>query len=654
MFWGKRKHRYEGGTEMKSKSKNRSIFLAIIALCEVLSLSVRYYVPTEEDAYAAISELMSSFHIDGLDPWARTMSYPMLILGKLFVNFHDFSFMVPIAFFGLLFLHLYIDKNADASKNTKGRMIGKIVLGVLFGIVQTMGLSVHNTAGLDFCFAGTYQLLLFIICSIGYGSLFVLALCSVEQLIEKNIDKLTDSVANVNKKELILSFIIVCTVYLIWILIFLPGSVDWDSHWAVEQYLAGHPNQHFPILSTWLYVGTLLLGRTLGNDGIGVFLYVFFQMLVMGYAVCKILRLEMLFKMSRCVRVVTVCYFTLVPIWGIFVQSQIKNTLFSAVFIIFICNLTELIFVEQENKKGLWIRLGTSAVLACLLQKQGQYVVLITLLILAVYDFAKRKKKECAVILATVLVITVGFNSFVTYGLGITKQDPDNPGELYSLPSVVTAYYIRENHDNLSAEEISTIEKVYSCDVDTLAGGYLRGLSDGTKCFWNPNSTSGEKVKYFALWIKEGFSHPLIYLEGILNHSYGYYVLAPTDRIENFEKESYYDYWMSYSDHDYNISYALDSYVVRDTASSLTHFFEQNSLTGWITNQGLSTWVIIAFAIMILCRGKNKNKKELFVLFGLILYALTCIASPVNGMIRYYLPILGLMPLVWTMVIRKD
>jgi len=637
----------------EAKNNKRIVFRSIItAILGALSLNVVYCVPSIEDCTGRITEYLTCVYISSISPWSGEMTGPITLIGKLGENFSRFTFSAVLLMVCLFFCTNMICKRLNSVQISKNYNVITYMVSIAFGLMQVMGFSAHYFQTLAFCLSSAYQVFLSAVVAAGYAMLFKLvfdALYYAVNLWHEKDKEYTEYKAIINR-EIVIYGIILAAVYLVWIVVFYPGSVDWDSHASVDFFLSGNMNQHHPVLTTWIHVVTLLIGRKLGSDNIGAAIYVVMQTIVVIYAFLKTIWIQQRINAPVFLRRLSIAFYSLVPVFGIFIQSNIKNTLFMGVFVIFLCNLAEVLLIEDERTQT-FVRMTVSAIFSCLLLNNAIYVVLILLLILAVCEGVRKQKKPFIVTFAIVFVFNIMFSILCTDILKYDKISDNGAGEAYSLPCMCTSYYLRNNMNSLTDKEKEVLSKVFTCDPQTLADGYIHGLSDGVKGNWNNESSLLDKLSYFALWIQEGATHPITYAEAILNQSYGYYVLAPTDNISNAGKESYMNYQMEYSDYSYHLEYK-QSGGIRDLFSAYTHLFERNSFTGILTNQGFTTWLLIAMMMIFAFR---KDKKCNYLVGILLIFILTCIASPVNALLRYYLPVFGAMPLMWGLVFgRRD
>lgn len=128
---------------------------------------------------------------------------------------------------------------------------------------------------------------------------------------------------------------------------FWPGSVDWDSWGQISQVLGVQEmTAHHTVLSTWLHGWLFRLGRALGSDNLGVFLYIVLQFLVCAWVFGQVTAFAARLGCSRGVQYAVTAFFALDPIWGAFIQTQVKDTLYAGLFVLFVLKTADLLLLS--------------------------------------------------------------------------------------------------------------------------------------------------------------------------------------------------------------------------------------------------------------------------------------------------------------------
>ena len=93
-----------------------------------------------------------------------------------------------------------------------------------------------------------------------------------------------------------------------------------------------------------------------------------------------------------------------------------------------------------------------------------------------------------------------------------------------------------------------------------------------------------------------------------------------------------------------NVHYLDKSGYLRYAFVQALSAFEKLPLVGLTTSIGFMAWLT---AVLGLWLARCKAKPVLPVFIGLGIFWMTCIASPVNDCMRYFLPVAGCLPLVF-------
>lgn len=468
---------------MRMKQKTKSIVTALLlgVLCAV-TLSAVITVPDWETARADLLIGMQ-YETTGLDLDAVPGWLAALVM--LHQNFPLDGWAWGPAAAGLAVLLCWVRGQREAKpKRTE------LVLSIVFGIAEVLGLSICKLGSWAFVFKNPYQLCVGVLCMAGYAVLFYHAVWGLYALLGRsrtggeNFPQ-TRFAAWFAKAPGRASSLLIGAAWLPWVAVFWPGSVDWDSWGQISQVLGVQEmTAHHTVLSTWLHGWLFRLGRALGSDNLGVFLYIVLQFLVCAWVFGQVTAFAARLGCSRGVQYAVTAFFALDPIWGAFIQTQVKDTLYTGLFVLFVLKTADLLLFPQEWQ-GSRPRLTAYAVLGvlcCLLRKNGIYAVVPMLLASAFTVSEKRLRRPVLAVLLAVCIGSFGFDTFTEKVLDIPAG---SVGEALSVPMQQTARYIRDYGNEVTDDERTAIEKVL--DYDAIAQSYMPELSDGVKQYYkNP------------------------------------------------------------------------------------------------------------------------------------------------------------------------
>jgi len=82
---------------------------------------------------------------------------------------------------------------------------------------------------------------------------------------------------------------------------------------------------------------------------------------------------------------------------------------------------------------------------------------------------------------------------------------------MLSVPFQQTARYVKYHADELSDEDIKTID--YVLNYDTLAERYKPEIADPVKNEYNKYTKTKDLIAYFKIWFKGLVKHPETYID---------------------------------------------------------------------------------------------------------------------------------------------
>lgn len=424
---------------------------------------------------------------------------------------------------------------------------------------------------------------------------------------------------------LCLGGILLC--WLPYLLVCYPGSVTYDGMYQLEQYFGlTQATNHHPWLSTLLMGWIVSLGGD--NLSLGVFFYVLFQSLVCAAAlagVCWQVRL----LAGRLWALLSLAFFALVPTFGGYAQMFVKDTLFYGVFAAFF--LCAVLFLKARGRVGLplWAALLLTGLLCALLRNNGLYIVVPTLFVLAPTARTLSARLGAAGLGAGILAACLCFNQLLLPAWGVA---PGSVREVLSLPFQQTARYVRTCGDTLTQEEIAVIDSVL--DYEALVTSYDPRVSDGVKNTYHGDSEALKE--YLGLWLRQGLRRPDVYLEAALNSMFGYFL--PGYRYGPFGGNYFF---MQQSQLGLEVEFAHPN--ATQLPDAFSQLWSQTPGLGLLNAPGTFSWLLVLASVALL---RRRRWAALAACLPLWLALGICCVSPVNGLVRYMLPIMAATPLL--------
>lgn len=504
----------------------------------------------------------------------------------------------------------------------------------------------------------------------------------------------------------LISAIVIALAWLPYLIVYFPGTLTWDGARSMNQFITDAPlENHHPVLMNALYAGLMTLGRTLYSDNLGLLLVVGFQ-----YAACVAafsLAVRQLVRMEapRGLTVASLVFYAAYPGWGLFAQTAIKDTLFFAVFCCFSLVLLRLLR-SQQPPSGAWVSLLLASLALCFTRNNGIYIVLPTLAAVALYFWAKKRRKtredaraaagavsssatpgirqpaharhaasmqpmarahsqhatgpldnhspdtphsaRTAAPRPALTALGVLAACLATYALvfqvawpalGInTKEDK----EMLSVPFQQTARTLLEHPDDVTDQERVAIAAILPSDQ--LPDLYLPDLADPVKesLLNEDGSLRGtDRSNYFAAWLSMGLRHPATYLRATLANTYAYFypfaLVGP-----DIDRPLYY-VWMQ--GEPINKTFAVHNVMPDSVRRPVTHFLDQQLETPGVAvlySPALFVWL---FLILLTYAAHTRNRQAWVLAVPALMLLLTVLAGPLNGQLRYVLPIAAMLPL---------
>lgn len=431
------------------------------------------------------------------------------------------------------------------------------------------------------------------------------------------------------------------------LLAFYPGTVIWDMGEMLAQLYSLRPMSTWhPVFTTWLFGGAVWLGRLLGSDNLGAFLFTLLQTAALGYALAQSVRFLARLKLSRAWRRAALLFFGLTPIFASFAQAIGKDTLYTAALLLFTLRAAETLRFGAPRGRRL-LGLGLWALLACLLRTNGLYVVLFSALLLWLAGTPRGRSLRVGGVLAGALALAFAFNNALLPALGI--QDESASG-FYSVLFQQSARALRDHGDTVTAQEYAAVDLVL--DAKALPQLYESIISDPVKYTFRQYgqgkaAQADALATYRGAWLSMLKRYPLTYVEAFVAGNSGYYAFTPKiDAARTFNYQG-------------GIRFVFETYALGEDARYL-HTVQIPALEkarvllaayarGWRRVPVLEltlfcpayTWLLAAAGFSLLRRRKWR---ELCAFAPAVFSLGVCLLAPVNDYFRYFLPIVAMCP----------
>lgn len=526
------------------------------------------------------------------------------------------------------------------------------VLAAIFSFFMLIGLTFVANGNLSFIFPGKKQFIIACITFAGYFVLFDVALSILYGYIQKKdilgiISKIKFP-AFVENHYRLCAFLFIAIMWAPYFIVHYPGSVPYDGYRQINMYYGIEPiSNHHPWVLT-KFIGFIMeIGRGI-NDNFGVFLVVLTMYLIEAFCYATVCSKIKKWGAPFGFHIFSVLFFAILPVFGAYSQVVMKDGIFSALFALYMVLYADCCIesLRKENTKKIYIhllKLFFVGLIVCLARNNGVHMVLPADILLLVL-LCRGKKRYALILTLCAMLSYYGINNILGTSIGVATGSKK---EMLSIPFQQTARYLKEYPDDVSKEEEAAIRGVLNYDV--LADSYMPEISDHVKDTYRNSSTPEERGRYFKAWFSMFLKHPKVYFEATFHNTYGYYY--PFNNCSALGAYQFYIQGAPLAKGDFDIHYIFSE----DVRYKLTDYAQTwRWIPGFaqVMNPGTYTWLLLVIAGYIIYRRRWKG---LLLLVSPLLNVAVCIASPVNGYLRYAIPLIACIPILvyWGLVIGR-
>lgn len=523
-------------------------------------------------------------------------------------------------------------------------------IAAIFSAFMLIGRSYSVLGNWNFIFADVNQFIIALIVFAGYFLLFYLLLSLLFKWIGENDftrepQKISWLPDYVRKHPFAVSFAVIIICWLPYLIAFFPGSVPHDGFHQLRQVLGlVKPTEQHPYITSLFFGCIFRIGRVISdNCGIALLVSVLSIIEASCYAwVCVRLRQ---WKVPESLWLLFLVFYAVVPLFGMYAHAVIKDSLFFAFFALYMVEYIEIcrrkVSDESQKMTKEIVFFTLCSILVCLCRNNGIHVVFPANLCL-IFTIGKKSKFTLLVSLLAIIFVYGGYKGIMLPALKVSHY---SAGEILSIPLQQTARYLKYYPSDVTEKERKAIAKIL--DIKKITKNYDPNVSDPVKGTLKNGSLSNGK-DYLKAWYCMFLRHPCVYFEATLNNTYGY--IYP---FANINARGPYQAYIKWSVKDkesrgLDIKYFFGE-SVRGAVKNWALAWRDFPLIAQIVNPGTYTWLLIIIAGLILAYCAKWN---LVVLVSPFFNVLVCIASPVNGLLRYAWPVAAAMPaIIWWLVI---
>ena len=447
------------------------------------------------------------------------------------------------------------------------------------------------------------------------------------------------------------SFIIMTVCWIPHIVIHYPVTIPFDGINSLRQYYGVSPySTKRSIIHTQLLGHFADLGNSIGSIEKGLFLLGLIQALVMLLILAHTIFTMEKLKLSRYFQAAALVAFSIVPVFAGYSTTLLGDIPYSIALLLLMDELAWYLFKKEEYlKKWRHPILTICAVLGAFFRQNGVYVIAVIIFFLAIYEgylLCRRQQKIiCTVLILASLIVPLCAGRMNVAWLQ-NKYGCSNVSTraMLAMPIQQTSRYLVYHSDDLTADELATIQKVMRYDLETYKEKYNPYSFDGVKNGFNYDSTSEDLKNYMKVWIKLFFRHPVTYVNATLMQNY---CLFSPLKTNGKYYSGIYKAIKKIKDPDFKQVYESARTFKEKKKKLHENYYDKfcdSGVFGLYVNQGVMDFLLLAICLSALCR---KNGKILLLGLSLLLtLAITFVGPTVLGHMRYTFPILYGMPLL--------
>ena len=601
---------------MKTKVNIKDLCTVVKALLSTFAIVSTPHIPWYEDALMYTNGCTNPI-LTYIAKW------------RLFVN--NINPMLGFLCFILLY-YLY-------RKNIYQRNIIVCTLSAFFSVFMVVGMSIQYYDNLSFINKNFFQMTVSMVIWLGFFSLFI--------EITEFIFGWLDSKMYIQKDEknichiFIKSFAVLVLCWFPYWYVFYPGSVMWDALAQFNCFFGVYEMSDWhPVFSTVVYGIMMKAGKALGSDNMGVAFCVLYQYIILASAISYGMYVVDRWGVCKRAKYAFFLFFALMPLIAIQAQSVMKDVSYYAFILVFGVTYLDLLSEIKDGNDILWkkiILLITSGVLSGLFRHNGIYCCVLSCIMMLFRRNDKKKYLQIGIALAAIFILTSSISNIL---VSVTGATPKSQGEMMSIPFQQIARYVKDYDNEITLEDKQIINGILKYDD-------LSELYDSNKADPVKNTYTGKKIgiDFWRVWLKGLIKHPGTYVEAFLCNTYSYFY----PNGESTRKPMVYD--LIVSDREVNtgyfdIYYRDKSFPMRNIIDNVLYILNAFPGIGMLFHQGWYTWLFLLYCAYII---EKKLEYGLIATAPVAVHLLVCLASPINGYIRYSLSVILLIPflLAW-------
>lgn len=514
-----------------------------------------------------------------------------------------------------------------------------IVAALFFTVIgpkiQTQNLSINGSEILPF-------ILCFLLCAV----INVLAVFAVQKFdFEIKNEKINHLINKLGDVKLLL--IVWGVIFVSWLpayIVCFPGILSYDIIDQTRDALGVIVNNHHPVLHTFLLRVFMKMGNSVfGSYEAGLGILALVQMILLSYALARLVLLLKKYKVPMIVVIVTVLFSALWFMNACLAISMIKDTLYSAFLVLFGCHFSEIVIdpAQYVKKKRNLILLSVVGFLLCATRNNGFHIYLFCFAGLLLFRIKDVKKiKQYIVLIAVILLPVLVYKIYTGPVFDAWEIKPGEVREALCIPMQQMKRVECHRAEMLSEEQMATM-KYYFAVPPKIGNGYVPFTADISKSLFSSEAYNNDPIAFWKFYLEIGLQFPKDYVVAFLSNTLGFWYPGVAD----FTCVEYYNYpvdWFTVPLERQSLAdiKIIDAYYANLCTSP---FWRTTPVINLFFSPGYIPWLLIL--VMILAW---KNVKQYFKMLPLFLPLIAqfgiMLLSPMASY-RYSWPLFLLFPI---------
>lgn len=331
--------------------------------------------------------------------------------------------------------------------------------------------------------------------------------------------------------------------------VFYPGILSYDMVSQVGSAMGEITNNHHPVLHTWLIRVFMNLGNNLFSSyEFGLGLLSLLQLLMVSYSLARLVALLKKHKVPTLIVLITALFSSIWFMNACLAMTMIKDTLFSAFFVLFACHFAEIVInpYEYSRQKRNLILLPIVGFFMCAFRNNGLHIYLFCfagLLILRIKQIKNIKKY-----IALIAVILLPIFAFKIYSGPVFEAWNIEQGEVREALSVPIQQLQRvavQNGIELNSEQTELMDYY----IDNLmwrswepGRKYEPFIADPAKSCFFSGRYNEDPIAFWKFYLQIGEQFTKQYIVAFLSNSLGFWYPG-YDSFSYVEYENYPSEW---------------------------------------------------------------------------------------------------------------